>query len=56
MRDEKRTMIKKISRNLNLYDEALENSRRMVKRYFPLHRQLKHIYKQNRRLKAEIEH
>jgi hypothetical protein len=43
----------KIVEQLDLFEEAFENSKRMVNRYLPLHKQMKNLYKQNRTLKTK---
>jgi hypothetical protein len=53
LREENRQMKEKIAEHLDLCEEALENRKIMVKRYLPLHKQMKNIYKKNRTLKTK---
>ena len=53
LREENMKMKRKIEKHLDLCEEALEKNKRMVKRYLPLHKQMKNMYRQNRTLKAK---
>jgi hypothetical protein len=44
MRAKERTMIKKIYENFDLYEETLDNGKKMLRRSLPLHRQVKNLY------------
>jgi hypothetical protein len=39
---------------LDLYEETIDKARFMAKRFSPLHRKLKNVYKQKRACQAEI--
>ena len=36
-----------MSKQIEFYDEIVNKSKRMIRRTFPLHRMLKHMYKRN---------
>jgi hypothetical protein len=43
--EEKKQMKRKIKKHLDMCEEALENNKKMVKRYLPLHKQMKNMYR-----------
>jgi hypothetical protein len=44
----------KLKEMLDIYEETIDKSRIMAKRYFLLHMQLKNVYRQKRACQAEI--
>jgi hypothetical protein len=44
----------KLKEMLDMYEETIDKARFMAKRFFPLHRKLKNVYRQNRTHQAEI--
>jgi chromosome segregation ATPase len=44
----------KLKEMLDIYEETIDKARFMAKRYFPLHRKLKNVYRQKRACQAEI--
>jgi len=53
LKEENRQMKEKIAEHLDPCEESLENRKRMVKIYLPLHKQMKNICKQNRTLNTK---
>jgi hypothetical protein len=45
---------KKLKDLMDMYLETIDKSRITVKRFFPLHGKLKHLYKQNKDSQAQI--
>ena len=44
---------KEVSKNIDFYDETADKYKRMIKRTFPLHRMLKHMYRRNNWLQED---
>jgi hypothetical protein len=53
LREENREIKRKIVEHLDLCEEALENRKRMIKRYLLLQKQIKNVYRKNRTLKKK---
>jgi hypothetical protein len=53
LQEENRKMKKGTSENLDACEKALEKKKKLLRRIFPLHIQVKNMYKHNRVLQAE---
>jgi hypothetical protein len=53
IREENRKMKERITKHLDVCEEALKNAKIMVKRYLPLHKQVKNLYKHNKVLRTK---